>query len=363
MGSDYQLHGGRRTDVAAVANVLTCQGIPISEPLLFAASGGIGAGYAVREFPRAGQAAVELGFRGRWRDPRGWVKSTLDRLGVGYAAHTGGRRGAAKRLTTELAGGNPALVLLNERFAVAYDEVDGEVFVDDGHAVPLIVERQTFDAVRDQVDSVRNLLVTVSPGELADFPAAVRAGLAGCANQGMEAWGVWAKHLIDSRDPKGWPTVFSGRPERPSLVGALLVVWENVSPQGPFGGHLRDLFAEGLDEASTLLELPELTDQTEDWRAIADLWNQLAEAAASKDIPEFGWLRQLTAAVSAGDPSDENTVEAAAELQRLRAHYDTEAPFTEDQVGALFSDLAERLKEIWAAETKSLEELAAALSG
>jgi hypothetical protein len=132
------------------------------------------------------------------------------------------------------------------------------------------------------------------------------------------------------------------------------------------GGPLRDLFAEGLDEAATLLELPALGEQAGQWRGIAGRWDELAEAAVNGSRPEFAWIRGLTTAVSgvrAGDEAQEAAAESGEELWRLRAHYDTEAPFTETEISKLYTDLGERLGEIHQAEVDAIGRLAAELRG
>jgi hypothetical protein len=103
------------------------------------------------------------------------------------------------------------------------------------------VDRITFDAARDRVGSYKNLLVSIKPGEVKDFEAAVRERLADCARRlsgsstsfSLPAWGSVAKQLTDERNPKSWLTVFA---RRRGLIGARMSVWENVTPAGTTGG-------------------------------------------------------------------------------------------------------------------------------
>jgi hypothetical protein len=96
-------------------------------------------------------------------------------------------------------------------FVVAYGEEDGRVLVDDRNLAPLTVDRKTFDLARDRVGSDKNLLATIQPGEVPDWRAAVRGGLADCARNlsspsksfSLSAWERWAKGMTDERDPKG----------------------------------------------------------------------------------------------------------------------------------------------------------------
>jgi hypothetical protein len=395
MDSEYQLRGGRQPDVAAITNVLAHQevrgpgGEPLTEPLLFAISGGIGAGYILWEFAQDTSSALVLGFRGQWQDPHGWLQSTVDRLGLAAGVHTSSKRGAAKRLTAELGEGNPVLVLPDRQvlgywhlpksaegsgghFVVAYGEENGRVLVDDRNLAPLTVERRTFDAARDRVGSYKNLLVSFRPGEVKDLHGAVTDGLIDCARRlsasstsfSLPAWHRWSKQLVDRRSPKGWPTVFSGRR---GLIGALLSVWETATTAGMTGGHLRDLFADGLDESAMLLDLPALAIQADHWRAVAGKWDELAATALSEYTPEFAWMRGLTTVVSNGvrdgDAGQEPAAAAGEELWRLRAHYDTEVPFTDSEVGELYTDLSGRLADLYQAEVKGVRNLADLFGG
>ncbi len=392
--SEYELRGGLQPDVAAVANVLAHHGVEgpdgkaASEALVFAVSGGIGAGYILWDFAHESSSTLVFGFRARWQYPQEWLKSTVDRLGLGLDIHTtGGKRAAAKRLSADLAAGKPAIVLPDRyslgywhlppemsggggQFVVAYGEEDGRVLIDDRNLAPLTVERQTFDAARDRVGSYKNMLATVEPGEVRDWQAAVRAGLTDCARNlsapsksfSLPAWGRWAKAMTDERDVKGWPRAFTGRR---GLGGALLNVWESVTPAGMTGGHLRGLFADALTESAELLELPALAEQAPRWREIGEHWDELAEIAVPASSPEFAWVRGLIAAVTAGvregDAGQDAAADAGDELWKLRAHYNEEMPFTDGEIGELFADMGARLRDLHVAETGAIRDLSEAL--
>ncbi|ANN20869.1 hypothetical protein SD37_38310 [Amycolatopsis orientalis] len=392
--SEYELRGGLQPDVSAVTAVLAHHGVEgpdgkaPSEALIFAVSGGIGAGYILWDFARDSQSTVVFGFRARWQYPQEWLKSTMDRLGLRADIHTtGGKRAAAKRLTADLEAGRPVIVLPDREslgywqlppeasgdgghFVVAYGEEDGRVLVDDRNLAPLTVDRKTFDLARGRVGSYKSLLATLQPGEVSDWRAAVRAGLTDCARNlsepsksfSLPAWERWATAMTDERDPKGWPRAFG---ERSGLVGALLNVWESVTPAGMTGGHLRGLFADALTEASGLLELPALAEQASTWRGIGERWAELAEAAFPAANAEFAWVRGLVSAVSAGvregDAGQDAAAAAGTELWKLRAHYNDERPFTDAEVDALFGTTGTLLRDIHTAETAAIRELAEAL--
>ncbi|OXM53927.1 BtrH N-terminal domain-containing protein [Amycolatopsis alba] len=392
--SEYALRGGLQPDVSAVAAVLAHHGVEgpdgqaPGEALIFAVSGGIGAGYILWDFAHEKTSTIVFGFRARWQYPQEWLKSTVDRLGLGADLHTtGGKRAAAKRLTADLEAGRPVIVLPDREslgywqlppelsgggghFVVAYGEEDGRVLVDDRNLAPLTVDRKTFDTARGRVGSYKNLLATITPGEVPDWRAAVRGGLTDCARNlsapsksfSLPAWGRWAKAMTDERDPKGWPRAFG---ERRGLVGALFTVWESITPAGMEGGHLRGLFADALTEASGLLELPELAEQASTWRGIAERWAELAEAAVPASAAEFGWMRGLVSAVSAGvregDAGQEAAAEAGAEMWKLRTHYDDETPFTDVEARDLFAAMGTMIGDIHTAETAAIRELSETL--
>jgi Butirosin biosynthesis protein H, N-terminal/Domain of unknown function (DUF4872) len=396
----YELRGGVAADSSAVTNALANIGVrrsdgsAISERLIFAMSGGIGAMYILWEFAQHDAPVLTLGFSSRPQYSQEWLTTTLDRLAIPYELHTtSGTKGASRRLSEEFGAGRPVIVLPDRyllgywhlpphlearggHFLVAYGQSDGRVHVDDRNLAPLTIARDDFDRARQRVVSYKNLLISLRPKEPVlsdkDVAAAVLEGLrdgterlAGRSESfALPAWRVWARRMTDERNAKGWPRVFAdGR----GLVAALLSLWEGVEPVGMTGGNLRGLFADSLDEAADLLQRPRLRDLSPTWRVIAAQWHDLAETALPADHPLFGRMRELTATIqesitAEGDAGSDAAKVAAEELWRLRAEADTSSPFDTTDSKALFAALGARIARLYDAERDAVDRLSVALT-
>jgi hypothetical protein len=395
----YTLRGGVAADSSAVTNTLANSGVRrgdgslVSEPLIFAASGGIGAAYILWEFAQHNARILTLGFRSRPQYAQDWLTTTLDRLRIPYDIHTtSGAKGAATRLSEDLDGGHPVIVLPDRyllgywhlpahleahggHFVVAYGQSNGRVHIDDRNLVPLTVARDDVDRARQRVVSYKNFLISLRPEQtmLSDeiLAAAVLEGLRDGAERllgtsesfALPAWRAWARRMTDERNAKGWPRVFAdGR----GLVGALLSVWEGVEPVGMTGGNFRELFADSLEEAAGLLQRPQLHDLSPEWRRIAQQWHDLAETALPSTHAPFGQMRELTATIqesviAEGDAGAEAAAAAADELWQLHAEADKRSPFDPDSTSTLFAALGRQLSGLYEAERTAVTRLQAAL--
>jgi Butirosin biosynthesis protein H, N-terminal/Domain of unknown function (DUF4872) len=395
----YALRGGVAADSSAITNALANIGVRrsdgslISEPLIFAVSGGIGALYILWEFARHNAPVLTLGFSSRPQYSREWATATLDRLPVPYEIHTtSGVKGAGQRLSEELDAGRPVIVLPDRyllgywhlppdlearggHFLVAYGQSDDRVHLDDRNLAPLTIARGDFDRARQRVVSYKNMLLSIRPAQLvlSDDALAIaileglRDGterLAGTSESfALPAWRSWARRMTDERNAKGWPRVFAGGR---GLVGALLSVWEGVEPVGMTGGNLRGLFAESLTESAELLNRPQLGELAHEWRQIAQRWHDLAETALPADRPQFGRMRELTAAIqeriiAEGDGGADAAAAAADELWALRAEADAGSPFDSEATRSLFEAMANQLTALYDAETAAVRRLREAL--
>jgi len=370
----YRLRGGTHPDTAAVVNVLAHHGVvaghtgePLTEAMALGVGGGLGAGYILWEFKAHGTATLVLGFRNRWNYPDRWMRSLLERLEV-PATHleTGGARAAAKSLDDALAAARPALVTIDLQsvgywhlppelegyggYPIVVYAIEGDrVHIDDRGLAPRVIERATLDAARARVGSYKHRLCVIEPSRrelgVDVLRSAVRAGLADAVEYlsassdsfALPAWRKWAR-MMTGRDAKAWPRVFaSGQ----GLAGALLSTYEGIQPVGLYGGHLRGLYADFLDEAAALLEDPAPAEAAVAWREAATRWQALAELVLS-----FDRVRELLAEVHTTVVEGGDATAPAAELWELRRSLDATAPVAQDALFPAIGDALEGIYEI-----------------
>jgi hypothetical protein len=169
--------------------------------------------------------------------------------------------------------------------------------------------------------------------------------------------------MTDGRNAKAWPRVFA---DGHGLFAALTAIHESVDGAvGPWGGHLRELYAASLDEAAVALDSPALADAARAWRGVADRWEDLADAAVPPDLE--GASESVEAAetlhegVMDGEPGRERAAAAAEAAGAVRRRYADAVPLPADRIGAMLGDLGDRLREIHGAEVDALEVTARAI--
>jgi hypothetical protein len=178
----------------------------------------------------------------------------------------------------------------------------------------------------------------------------------------LPAFRKWARLLTDRRNAKGWPTVFA---DRVSLFDACLSVYEGLEPSGSGGGNLRGLYAEFLDEAAGLLDVPALGKAAAAYREAAARWHEVAETALPAGREPFAEARRLTdhlqAQVERGDAAQQTAAATAADLWALRDRWRQEFPGDDQDVETLLTTLASTVAAACDAEEAALGELTAAV--
>ena len=398
----WVLRGGLHPESANLASVLAARGVtspftgaPLSEAQVLGIGGGLGAGYILWQWQSHATVILTVGFRNRWQYPVGWQEKALARLGiVPEMSETAGVKTATAALDRVLDAGEPAIVYVDQHGlglwhlpdeqsgywgtqAVVFGRTpEGRYLLDDRGSAPFEIDPETMTRARGRISSFKNRVIRVpaQPGPI--DPARLRdAYRAGIEDQvvhlrstsdsfGLPAWRKWSLLLTDERNAKGWPRVFT---PPVGLFGTLLSIVEGVDGEiGASGGHLRELYAEFLDDAATVLERPALRDAAVAWREAGDMWEDLADATVPPALPgateAVAAAEDLHAAVLAGEPGRERARAAARAVWETRDRYAREFPLPKDDIRALFADLSSRLAAIRDAEVEAVEATARAIA-
>jgi hypothetical protein len=401
--SGYRMRGGLHPETATLANVLANQGVtsgltgePLTEAAILGIGGGLGAGYILWEFQKHSGPVLTVGFRNQWQYPwfPGWTAKTLDRLGIEPDRHeTGGAKGAREALDTRLGAGLPVIAWVDVQsigtwglpeewsgydglvVVVMERDQDGWYLVDDRGRSAFRVPPDVMAAARGRIGSFKHRILTLrtTPGAIsADrLRMAMRAGLEDQVDHlgsrsdsfSLPAWGKWSRLLTDQRNAKAWPHVFAGGH---GLFGALSALHERVDGQvGPGGGHLRELYAAALDEASIALDNAALGDAARAWRDVADEWEELADAAVPADLDGAAEaveaVETLHQAVMDGEPGRARAAAAAETAWAIRARYADTLPLRPDRVAAILQDIGGRVRAIHDAEVHAVDLTAKAI--
>ena len=137
-------------------------------------------------------------------------------------------------------------------------------------------------------------------------------------------------------------------------------------PVGGDGGHVRDLYAQFLDDAAVLLDNPALREPAEAFRGAGRAWQIVADTALPDDVPALAELRDMAVAVrqSIVDPSSvtpEEAARSAGDLWAHRAQLDRDFPLDDAATARLFAALSSALHDVYQRETAAVAQLAAVL--
>lgn len=364
--TSWELRGGVHGDTAVLANVLANLGVvaphtgePLTEAMVLGVGGGLGAGYILWQFEahEFRTRVLTLGFRRMWQYPDRWARETTGRLGLHAELHeTGGTRAAATALDAQLDRGLPAIAWIDTYTLghrgepqwrdgyggpplIVYERAGDHYAIDDLSTRRELVPADRLAAARARVGSYKHRLITIDPERIElDLVPAVEEGLRLQVQHlsersdsfSLPAWRKWARMTSDTRNSKGWPTVFADGLATGSLRASIYT-------EAAHGAHLRGLYADFLDEAAGLLGRESLTEAADAWRRAAARWEPIVDTA----LPPGDELREL---IDRGDS-------ARWDLQRERDRNPGDLP-----------DVGEPVAAMYEAETSALRMLGSAVS-
>jgi len=289
---NYKHFDGIHYETGSVHNALAYQGLKMphtksapSEALLLGLSGGITFGYFSFAY-KGFDPMVALLTRNTFKP----LETMLNRLGaVQNVRQTTDPKKAEKNLLDSLESGQPALVWAN-RMALPYSTYDGtlgsEMYemipvvvygVDKGHVhiadqsrASLKVSVKDFTKARARVKKEKFRMMTITVPSFdklaANVDAAIRASVKSfftspvkgyASNFGFAAYQRWADVLFNDKDKQSWNKIF---PAGRNMFAGLTSAFERIELFGTGGSASRPLYADFLDESSSLINRPALRD-------------------------------------------------------------------------------------------------------
>ena len=388
----YDHFGGIHPETATIANCLRYLGVenpatgkPFSEAMLFGIAGGLGACYILWEFKEYNRPVVVFGFQNTFNYPVRYVTKLCERLNVTPEFHeTGGMKKARATLDDALAANRPAILWLERELldyynrdpgdtgwfswvvtACGYDPTADAYTLDDTGARPFTVPSASLVASRQRVPSFKNRLLLLSPMEAMDLPAAIREGIQGnieylgskSTSFALPTLRKWARMLTDTKNAKGWPTVFA---EGKCLFSGLASVYEGIMHEGSDGTALRGMYADFLAEAAVILKSPALDEAASAYRALGAKWEALAEMAIDPAVEPLAAARAIldgreAAIKTGGDDQADAIVGLGKEFEAMRPALDADFPRDEAWIGDLFARMQSQLNDIYAHEMAALD--------
>jgi hypothetical protein len=380
-----------------MTNVLANQGFvsphngrPLSESMVLGIAGGLGCGYILWEFKKYDAAILVMGFQNKWNYTTEFMQNFCDRVGVkAEFLETGGAKTAAKHLDEALNDGRFPIAWVDQEklpyfylrpmyegcfghFVTVFGQENGRYLLDDRSQKPLSVDGESLSQARGRIGSYKNrLLLLESSGSDFDLPAAIMAGLEDCVDYlsqssqtfALPVYKKWARMMTDTKNKKGWPVVFK---EKVGLYSTLRSLHEAIKLFDTAGGGLRGFYADFLEEAEEILNLPALGEAAEKYRQVADLWNNFADAVLPDDIAPLKETKSLLAKkyerfLVQGTEAGAELRQLSQKLQEMEMELNGRFPISDDTMHALFADMQGHLEKIYAAEKEALGTLARAI--
>lgn len=306
---DFRYFGGKHCWTTSLKNALAYHGLDLSEEMLFGLGGGLGFIYWYMKM----MPVPFIGGRyGKGTDP---LIDTLRRIGgEAMIFETNSAEKGYEELKRALREREPAIVFVDMVYLpymvlpeiahfgahtiVVYglDEEKGKVYVSDRSERPLTV---TIDDLRRARSSKfppfppRNKLLRIRyPSTIGSLENEVRESIReSCWNMlkppikniGLAGMQKWASLVIK------WPEQFKGM----NLFGCLFNLFIYIEIGGTGGSAFRPMYAQFLEEASSILNEPALRDVATMFRESGEVWSEIASAALPDSWPTLKRIREL----------------------------------------------------------------------
>ena len=399
--ANYNQFAGTHWETGSVRNFLAQRGFsaphtgqPYSEAFLLGVSGGIVMGYFTFLY-EGYDPQCNILTRNTF-DP---LDKMLSRLGVvQYLEQTAKADRAEQILIDTLEEGQPAIVWA-DMWSLPYNalphdegmwgafplvvygyEVEADmVTIADRAGVPLTIATGELVAARGRIKAIKNRLLTLDAPQSEKLAGAVRLGICDTIqlftekppkgsknNFGLNAYQFWARMLRQPKQRLSWEKQFpAGLPMYAGLTSAYNFAF--LFGKGAAQDAERGMYAQFLEEAAQLLELPALNEAADQFRAAAAAWQQLPAFLLPDEIRPFGEARELmqrkhTRFLEQGGAALSEMEAINGRLAEIRQAMTTEFPLTQPEIEVFRERLAEQILVIHDVEETAVKTLQEALN-
>lgn len=369
----YERFGGIQAGTAPLTNVLRHEGVlwgvtrkPFTETAVNGLCGGPGFLYAVFEY-KGLPPFLSIALQSRSM-PDAFIHQGLERLGVRMTRQeTTSPIAARKALEATLAGGRAALCAAGLRTVAVVGRMDDDWWIDGRAPVPTRLSSERLARQRAANKPAKHRLTRVDEPDPSAAPlASLRGAIVDTAkayveppvpksfwsNCGLAGLGKWQKMLTETKDRKGWPTLFDQGPRAfAGLVRAYEWVACRVAP-----GAGRPLYADFLDEAAAILNEAPLRSAADAFREAGKLWTSLGGfiATVDDDVIREGCQAVERALEDQDSAGDCHSFEDPMEMVRQRQTIGERCRLSRAGAQSIYAELAGRLKAVILAEGEAV---------
>ena len=367
---------------------------PYSEALLLGVSGGAVMGYFTFLY-KGYDPQCNILTRNTF-DP---LDKMLSRLGVVQTVqHTAKADRAVDILVDTLQGGQAAIIWADmwslpynaltwdegmwgamPLVVYGYEPEEDSVYIADRAAGPLMVTPAELAAARGRIKKFKHRLLTLDAPRPEKLASAVRLGICDTIqlytekppkgsknNFGLNAYKFWAKMLTQPKQRLSWEKQFpAGLPMYAGLTSAFNFAF--LFGKGTRQDAERGMYADFLQEAALLLNIPALNKAAAQFRTAASAWQQLPGFLLPDDIRPFAESRELmlrkhTLFLEQGGAALEEIQAINSRLDEIRESMMSDFPLTQEQVVAFRERLAGQILAIHDAEETAVQSMQDAIA-
>ncbi|GAB5490274.1 MAG: hypothetical protein Phog2KO_04890 [Phototrophicaceae bacterium] len=376
---NYDSFDGYYFQTASIRNALDYQGVKaphtgqaFSEALLFGVSGGMNFGYFYFHYDGYDPQINIL-----TRNTFNLFEPILERLGIAQEIkQTTSADKGCENLLDALENGDAPIVEADMYSlpynALAYDEGmwgmmpllvygydNNTAYIADRARIGLTVSTEELDTARARIKKNKHKIITLGIPNEAKLTSAVTMGIWDCIklftekppkgsanNFGFKAYQRWIKLLTKAKTKGSWAkTLSSGRELYTGLTSAFHFSQEFGKDDSYTAERM--MMADFLEEASLILDKPDLTEIAPKFRLAGDAWQVLGQQLLPDDVPLLKETREIMTQkhslfLNEGHQSTDKRLELSQREEDLKVKSE-DFPLSEEEITQLQANIAEQV--------------------